>query len=121
MLLLPAVSTPVSFPLPSLCVFHLNCIFLFDISLFLRENIYCFSFWKIVFFFRINATAKLTLYCISVQGYSVVLPEKLHTGKWNVYRYAVYVSLQICIMLMLWLLIAIPNLQVCAVTSKISN
>ena len=26
----------------------------------------------------------------SVQGYSVVLPEKLQTGKWNVYRYAIY-------------------------------
>jgi len=50
----------------------------------------CLAYWyyHITFLqFLLVDVVNFDLYFWTEQGYSVVLPEKLQTGKWNVYRY----------------------------------
>lgn len=69
-------------------------------------------------FYFISATCNCFtsnyLFCTG-QGYSVVLPEKLHTGKWNVYRYATY--LFDCTFVIIYLTV-VWCWQICAFTSE---
>ena len=68
-------------------------------------------------FYFISATCNCItsnyLFCAG-QGYGVVLPEKLHTGKWNVYRYDTY--LFDCVFVIIYLTV-VWCWQICTFTS----
>lgn len=78
---------PISFPMTHCLsyVFSIWTVHAWVNILFSSEKtIHCFSL-KNSFFKKLSLVNSLYI-VFSVQGYSVVLPEKLQTGKWDVYR-----------------------------------